>query len=222
MVLTQVLYTPQLLALYSAHSYWCTYHRRIYMSSTNRGYERHATDYYNTPTKCIRDFLSEFLVDESIDRPDRMFWCDPCAGGDAVHPMAYPSVIEEEFGTDVVTLDIREDSLAEVKADYLSFVMLDPKPDIIITNPPFYLAKEIIQKSLLDVSDGGYVIMLLRLNFFGSKDRKQFLQNTMPKYAYVHSRRMSFTDDGKTDSIEYMHAVWKKGHNPEFTQLKII
>lgn len=44
----------------------------------------------------------------------------------------------------------------------------------------------------------------------------------MPVTAYVHNRRMSFTDDGKTDSIEYMHAVWKKGEKPEYTRLKII
>lgn len=69
---------------------------------------------------------------------------------------------------------------------------------------------------------GGYVVMLLRLNFFGSKARKKFLQDTMPISAYVHNRRMSFTSDGKTDSIEYMHAIWKKDKGTEFTKLKII
>ena len=66
------------------------------------------------------------------------------------------------------------------------------------------------------------VIMLLRLNFFGSKDRKEFLQQNMPKYCYVHSRRMSFTDDGKTESIEYMHAVWINGEQPTQTLLQVI
>ncbi|HBF3986180.1 TPA: hypothetical protein KOD80_004273 [Clostridioides difficile] len=44
----------------------------------------------------------------------------------------------------------------------------------------------------------------------------------MPKYIFVHNRRMSFTDDGKTDSIEYAHFVWQKGYNPKFSQLKVL
>jgi len=49
--------------------------------------------------------------------------------------------------------------------------------------------------------------MLLRLNYFGGKKRKKFWDENMPKYVFVHNRRMSFAEDGKTDSIEYMHAV---------------
>jgi hypothetical protein len=50
------------------------------MSSTNRGYERHKTDYYVTPKQPIKDFLSIFLQCTNIDRPDRLIWLDPCAG----------------------------------------------------------------------------------------------------------------------------------------------
>lgn len=64
--------------------------------------------------------------------------------------------------------------------------------------------------------------MLLSLNFFGSNDRFKFFQRQMPIASYVHHRRFSFTNDNKTDSIEYMHAVWQKNNSPEFTMLKII
>lgn len=201
------------------------------MSSTNRGYERHKTDYYVTPLSPIKDFLSEFLLDcedEEIEgwysisqRPDRLLWLDPCAGGDTSHPMSYPTVLEDTFGVTPETIDIRPDSLAETKADYLT-TKLKYKPNIIITNPPFYLAKEIIIKALEDVAENGFVIMLLRLNFFGSKERKKFFEKYMPIRAYVHSRRFSFTNGKKTDSIEYMHAVWQKGNYPEYTKIKII
>lgn len=33
----------------------------------------------------------------------------------------------------------------------------------------------------------------------------------MPHEIYVHSKRMSFTKNGGTDSVEYAHFVWKKG-----------
>lgn len=157
------------------------------------------------------------------DRPDRAAWLDPAAGGDATHPMAYPTVIREEFDPIVLdTMDIREDSGAFTKGDYLKTEVAKGFYDIIITNPPFGLAEEFIRKALEDVGDGGHVVMLLRLNFFGSKSRQPFFDEFMPKWAYVHRKRMGFTEDGKTDSIEYMHAVWKKGENPKHTKLRII
>ena len=192
------------------------------MSSTNRGYNRHKKDYYITPLQPIRDFIYQWIVDEEIERPDRLMWLDPCAGGDKNNQMSYPTIIKEEFDPTIMTIDIREDSKAEIKADYLMEKIIEPKPNIIITNPPFFLAQEIIEKALEDVADGGYVVMLLRLNFFGSKARKPFWDKQMPTRAYIHNRRLSFTDDGKTDSIEYMHAVWQKGIYPKFTKLSII
>jgi len=44
----------------------------------------------------------------------------------------------------------------------------------------------------------------------------------MPSYVFVHSKRISFTDNGKTDSIEYAHYVWKKGECPKFSKLMVI
>ena len=203
------------------------------MSSTNRGYERHKVDFYVTPQEAIRQFFGHWLDDligEFHDdqlsvgtNPDRAKWLDPCAGGDAKHEMSYPTVIKAEFNPDVLsTIDYRQDSLAEQKEDYI-FAKITPEYyDVIITNPPFYIAKDVIEKALVDVKIGGYVVMLLRLNFFGSNERLPFWEKQLPTWAYVHHRRFSFTDDGKTDSIEYMHAVWQKGADPAFTMLKVI
>lgn len=132
------------------------------MSSTNRGYDRHKTDFYVTPKWCIKDFLSAWLYDlENEDeynhisaRPDRVLWFDPCAGGDKDHGMSYPEVLSELFEIPIGSNDIREDSLADSKKDYLKEDFKDCA-DVIITNPPFYLAKEIIEKALEDVRDGG-------------------------------------------------------------------
>ena len=201
------------------------------MSSTNRSdaRDKHIADYYVTPINCIRDFFKSWL-DDMKDVEDflsvghqvnEMLFLDPCAGGDANHPMSYPEFITKELGAGIETIDIREDSLAERKEDFLT-KEFQHEYDIVITNPPFNLAKEIIEKSLSIVQEGGCVIMLLRLNFFGSKARKHFWDRQLPVNAYIHHRRMSFTDDKKTDSIEYMHAVWQKGNYPTHTKIKII
>ena len=191
------------------------------MSSTSRGYNRHKSDYYITPVEEISKFIEELHNVE----PDWTWGkkiLDPCAGGDKEHEMSYPVALELSGVNpdNILTVDIRQDSRADIKDDYLKGIF--SPVDIIITNPPFKIARKIIVKALSDVKSGGLVIMLLRLNYFGSKNRFDMWNKQLPKYCFVHHQRMSFTDNGKTDSIEYCHMVWQKDYYPEFTKLKVI
>jgi len=149
---------------------------------------------------------------------------DPCAGGNRVPVqweykpglvftvpptrMPYPTVMRKFFPrAEIITSDIREDSPAGCRADFLDTDVTDAKEvDLVITNPPFAVAQEFVEQAL-KVSRG-YVVMLLRLNFLGSAKRLELFQRRMPERIYVHHKRMSFTPDGKADSTEYMHAVW--------------
>lgn len=194
------------------------------MSSTNRSSARdaHIADYYVTPVNHILNFINHFEKDYG---KLGSFILDPCAGGDTHNSMSYPSALLQSGYTNITTIDIRDDSLAAFPNT--NFLEIDLKnimqiPDCIITNPPFNIAIDIINKSLSDVSDNGYVIMLLRLNFFGSKGRKPFWMENLPMCCYVHSERMRFLNTGGTDSIEYMHCVWKKGTQFASTELRII
>lgn len=196
------------------------------MSSTNRknAQERHVSDYYVTPQSDIVLFFSEWLKDLEGHNFDNAIWLDPCAGGDVKNEMSYPAVIHKALGVpneNIFTLDIREDSRASNKGDFLD-IEFQRKFDIVITNPPFNVAQEIIEKALSITQEGGYVIMLLRLNFLGSKARKPFWDKYPPKYVYVHHKRISFKEDGGTDSIEYAHFVWQKGQYPKQALLKVI
>jgi hypothetical protein len=203
------------------------------MSSTNRSNARdsHVSDYYVTPTKPIIDLFNALKNSECCDiftsDDHKLHWwhkyLDPCAGGDENNEMSYPKVIEslgvhKEF---IETIDIRENSKSKIKGDFLQY-KTSCKYRVVITNPPFNIAEKIIKKSFEFVEDGGYVIMLLRLNFFGAKKRKIFWENNMPILTFVHRERISFTKKRGTDSIEYMHCVWKKGVNQNFTKLQII
>jgi hypothetical protein len=221
------------------------------LSSTNRSNARseHISDYYVTPINDIELFLNEFNQRVYVDWNNAKI-LDCCAGGnykikdeygikEIAHPMSYPTALKNMFNKDDVdTYDIRPDSLAEHNEDYLT-TKLSYKPDIIITNPPFSLSLPIIQKALSDVKDNGYVIMLLRLNFFGSIERKPFFDRYMPEWSFVHHKRIGFTDKkdengyvvfdkngnakrGSTDSIEYQHMVFRKGYCPNYTKLVVI
>jgi hypothetical protein len=223
------------------------------MSSTNRSKTRedHIADYYVTPLKDVELFLKEFNKRINLDWNNAKI-VDCCAGGnaevidengrviDVEHSMSYPIAINNVFGdVHINTYDIRKDSFAEFKQDYLT-TKLDYEPNIIITNPPFNIAISVIEKALSDVKEDGYVIVLLRLNFFGSKERKPFFDKYMPEWCFVHHIRIGFLDKkdsdgyviiddktglpkrGNTDSIEYAHFVFKKGYKPDFTKLVII
>lgn len=203
------------------------------MSSTNRGAVRQEFDYYATPPDEIRRFLTAWQEDEPGLQGVVKNILDPCAGGN-IAPVqweykpgkvltapptapAYPSVLPEYFpGALMRTMDIRGDAPVHFCADFLSVegAAAWRGKELVITNPPFLVALEFIQRALECVRFGGWVVMLLRLNFFGSAKRKPFFDQHMPERVYVHNKRMSFTPDGKTDSVEYMHAVWRKGHHP--------
>lgn len=208
------------------------------MSSTGRGTVKMEADYYRTDPDEIRKFLNVWIQRSSSAK--FLFQCkdliilDPCAGGNTVpinwvmkrdregnatqvveipvSGMSYPIALNRS----VVTMDIRPDSPAKYIRDYLNDPCpTDGPPEIIISNPPFSHAWEFIKHSLKIVSPSGFVVMLLRLNFFGSKQRNEWFRNgNMPHEVYIHSKRLSFTPDGKTDSIEYMHAVWDMSQSP--------
>lgn len=194
------------------------------MSSTNRSEARkiHIADYYRTPIGDIEKFFSELDKEITIDMDKCTL--DPASGGDANSPMSYPIALRNYYAVpieNIKTIDIREDSLADIKADYLT-LELDYKPHVIITNPPFGRALEFITKALEDVEDNGYVIMLLRLNFLETKARKEFFNKYMQEYIFVHHKRMSFVEGGGTDSVAYAHYVWRKGYYPVFSKIKVI
>ena len=154
------------------------------MSSTNRGSsykDKTITDYYVTPISEILKFFAAVVEEESDIFSGSVV--DPAAGGDPAHPASYPEALSEIGIPEsmVSTIDIREDSRAAIKGKSYLEMELAEKPNLIITNPPFIIAQEFIEKALKDVRDGGYVVMLLRLNFFGSSRRKKLWEKSMPK-----------------------------------------
>ena len=210
------------------------------MSSTNRSDSRdnHIAHYYVTPPLDIQEFLDAFLANhENLDL-SAFTILDPCAWGNPrtihkeiegsiekwwsipEHPMSYPLILAWYNPRRLITNDIRPDSPAQFHEDFITYD-IKSSFDMIITNPPFNLALPIIEKALDILPIGGYCIMLLRLNFFGSKARKKFFETHMPIETYVHHKRISFAK-GTTDSVEYMHCVWKKGDYPPYTKLFLI
>jgi hypothetical protein len=157
------------------------------MSSTNRGANRRPQDLYPTPMPPIDTLLG------ALDIPATAVFHEPCRGAGAIYDR----------------IQCREKSYCEIAEgkDYLTHIALWPY-NLIITNPPFDLALEFLQKSLQEADT---VIYLLRLNFLGSQKRRSFWQGNRPSHVLVLANRPCFTGDGKTDSIEYAWFCWDRG-----------
>lgn len=217
------------------------------MSSTNRGYQRHKDDFYVTPQKHIMKFLNEFSKTYPIKEFKSIL--DPCAGGSEKYPMSYPKALID-FGIDksvIITNDIRENSLASFKCNYLETSFKHLEPELIISNPPFNLAKDFIRKAfkdinkfyyeqgIIDYSERGVIVFFLRYSFLASQERFEFFKEYMPTEIYLHHNRPSFIpediirEDGKilkagsTDSTEYAHFVWNVNKmGDSYTRLYLI
>ena len=188
------------------------------MSSTNRGTQRNADDYYVTPHWLIEDFLAAFSENCRFNFDEQAYplMLDPSAGGCDKYEMSYPTVLEKH-GFNVNSWDIREDSRANLTGvNFLNVPSYESrKYDMIITNPPFNLAQEFTEHALEMVKEGGLVIMLQRLNWLGSQKRKPMWQKLPLAAVYVHSKRPGFDPEKprKTDSTEYAHFVFCKGYH---------
>jgi hypothetical protein len=191
------------------------------MSSTLRGYDRHKSDYYVTPDWIIDELFD--AIPELFEEMDGRIALDPCAGGGIVNGsqafgMPYPEALKRRGWNTIHTMDVREDSLAEIKHDFLQWdTSIDY--DLIITNPPFAIAEEITRKALsLADPESGKVIMLQRLNWLGSASRDDFFTEYPPSLIVMHAKRPSFGGTSSTDSIEYAHFIWDNTDKSGCTQ----
>ena len=115
---------------------------------------------------------------------------EPCRGDGRIH-----FFLEEEQGLPCTYCEILEGR------DFFDWTS---EVDLILTNPPFSLAKEFIDHSLT-ISQTS--IMLLRINYLGSISRHQWWKENTPTALHVLSKRPSFTGTG-TDATDYAWYVW--------------
>ena len=93
--------------------------------------------------------------------------------------------------------------------------------DTIITNPPYILANEFIERSMDLLVNGGQLAMFLKIQFLEGSKREALFQKYPPKYVYVFRRRVSAWNNGMklnpetgkkwSSTITFCWYVWQKG-----------
>lgn len=152
------------------------------MSTGGKGIHNRAEgDFYATQSKTTKAFLDKFKLEGSILEP-------ACGMGHISEVLKeyYPN--QEIVSTDLTYRDYGVGEINFLTHDYGRTF------DNIITNPPFSLAMEFIERGL-EITNKN-VIMLLKIQFLESKARKEFFKENPPKYIYVFSDRQSTLKDG--------------------------
>lgn len=150
---------------------------------------------YPTPTSAVQTLLRyvEFRKGD--------IFLEPCRG-------------KERAIYDAVSLPQKQKAWTELSEgrDYLTTMIPAGSVDVIITNPPFSLTCEFLEKSLMELKPDGTLIYLQRVNFLGTKKRVPFWQKVgMPNKFPVLVPRPRFVGAG-SDSTEYAWFIYDRGN----------
>lgn len=157
-------------------------------------------DFYQTPRWVTEKLLNKIVLSWTI--------LEPASGSGSI------SKVLEEYGYSVKSQDIRTDERVYWEK-WIDIFNCNDKYNTIITNPPYFCAKDFIIKSL-DIADT--VIVLLKLQFLESVDRYEFFNNTHLKKVYIICRRVTMYPDWEPEpknswTIAYAWYVWEKWYD---------
>ncbi len=178
------------------------------MSATGRGSARAPNDSYGTPAWAVDWWLAEYKL------PVGARFLEPAVGefnivrAVAAHP-EYASCtwdtvdIANEWDPAIVPPQVLGYSPVDFVCDWEHRGRPDRRYAAVITNPPYSLAEQYLQRCL---AVAPIVCFLLRLGFLASAGRCK-MHRKFPPDIYVLSRRPSFRN-GRTDATDYAWFVW--------------
>ena len=157
------------------------------LAGGNSTSKREENDFYATNPETLKMFLYEFWKDNAFE------------GNEILEPACGQGHISKTLKELLPNFNITSTDLIDrgYGVGGIDFLTYDYKKmfDVVITNPPFSLAKEFIEKGL-KISNK-HVIMLCKIQLLEGTKRKEMFFNTPLKYVYVHTTRQATWKEGK-------------------------
>lgn len=153
----------------------------VMLFSRSKTEVREQDDFYATPPEVTQLFLNNFKEVHRINN----IWEPACGNGDM------SKVLEDNLFS-VRSSDLIDRGYGDI-VDFLKESA--PFNGSIMTNPPYKLGKEFLQKALDLIPNDQYVIFLLRIQFLESKTRRKLLESHLHSI-YVHSERIGCAKQG--------------------------
>ena len=173
------------------------------LGSSNHALEnREAFDYYATDPKAV-----EMLLELEQFAP--VIWEPACGEG-------HISKVLQAHGYEVISTDLVYRGFGDPEPlDFLKET-LDGFEGDIITNPPYSVGLEFVQRALESIRPGGKVAMFLKVQFLEGQKRGAFFKDTPPRTVYISRSRLSCAQNGDFErfpdsAIAYAWYVWEKG-----------
>lgn len=141
--------------------------------------DREKDDFYPTPPEATQALLDRVTFEGGV-------W--ECACGDG----AISSLFEAN-GHNVVSTDLVDRGYGEHSIDFL--MEWQSQTPNIVTNPPFKLATQFVEKALSLTT--GKVALLVKLTFLEGIERKKMFENTPLEKVLIFSYRLSFNRGGE-------------------------
>lgn len=169
-------------------------------ASNHTDHERGDADYYATEPAAT-DWLCQL---ETFSNPI----LEPACGEGHISKQLI------QHGYDVISRDLKDRGYGEIK-DFLFFN--DEKwPGDIITNPPYAMAQQFVEKALEIIDNGHKVAMFLKLTFLEGKGRAELFNFAPPIRIWVSRSRLKCAMNGDFESIgssatAYAWFIWEKG-----------
>ena len=184
------------------------------LAGGNPKHGRVENDYYATNPKAVEMLLTNYTFDAATI-------LEPCVGGGHIANAIKNFYTNER---EITGLDLVDRGYPNtIVQDFLTWET-DKKFEGIITNPPFSLAQEFIEKGMKLLTDDGQMAMFLKVQFLEGAKRKEFFEKYPPKYVYVFRNRMAtwnngneLDSNGKRWATTMCHAwfIWEKGSKTE-------
>jgi len=154
---------------------------------------RNAADFYATPPECTSILLENY---GGLFTGGRVW--EPACGDGAI------SKILEADGLDVVSTDLHDRGYGKAG---MNFLTSDCSCQSIITNPPFHLAAEFIERA---VQKEVPFAMLLKATYWHAAKRTELFNRTMPLAVIAMSWRPAMSPErGKSGTMDFIWTVWK-------------
>ena len=154
---------------------------------------RNAADFYATPPECTIALLDEFgWLFEGLS-----VW-EPACGDGAITKVLRSKKYE------VYSSDKYSRGYGLSKVDFLKSEMW---PQSIITNPPFHLAEQFIEKA---VTREVPFAMLLKATYWHAAKRSELFNRTRPLAVMAMSWRPAMSPErGKSGTMDFIWTVWR-------------
>ena len=166
-------------------------------------------EFYSTHKSSVETFLEYAFRGHYINKKNLLIWEPACGKGNI-------SKVLENDGFKVISTDLIDRGFGKGNIDFLNCKkLIDPKVNVIMTNPPFSLATDFVKHAFEISNPDTWIIMYLKLLFLEGKARYKLFKEYPLEYVYIHSSRQGCSPQGETNfknggSVAYAWFMWRK------------